>query len=279
MPRWAIWVAVLIIVFFIVLIIYSMYEPFEDVVIDAEKKIRRTVNEAQEKEKKAQEGEQLKKLLMFTYGMGLLNGKKREQHTQYPNYDAGGGRGGSGVRISEIPTSDNGCVYRDRSDYQDHRDYQDRTDHHTDRSDIRSDWTIAKGPICKQRNTFNVSKGERGTNEALRKIFNKEFYTTRPDFLKNPKTKRNLELDCYNHQLAFAVEYNGRQHYEYPNGFHKSKEEFLRQVERDKFKRKMCDKNGIFLLSIPWTVPIGEIEWYIRAKLPSTLKKYASDIQ
>jgi hypothetical protein len=31
----------------------------------------------------------------------------------------------------------------------------------------------------------------------------------RPDFLKNPATGRNLEIDCFNNQLKIGLEYQG----------------------------------------------------------------------
>ena len=50
----------------------------------------------------------------------------------------------------------------------------------------------------------------------------KKFPKVRPTFLRNPKTNRCLELDGYNKKLKLAFEYDGYQHYIYPNKFHKS---------------------------------------------------------
>jgi len=44
------------------------------------------------------------------------------------------------------------------------------------------------------------------------------------------------------HHILF--EYNGLQHYEYPNFFHKNKDEFKNQVIRDKLKKKLAIDNG-----------------------------------
>lgn len=79
------------------------------------------------------------------------------------------------------------------------------------------------------------------------------FRNIRPDFLKNPLTKRNLELDCYDPTSQIAVEYDGEQHYKYPNYFHKTESEFKKQQARDKIKDKLCIKNGIKLIRIPYT--------------------------
>jgi hypothetical protein len=98
-----------------------------------------------------------------------------------------------------------------------------------------------------------VSKPERECCEVMKELTGLQFYSTRPDFLKNIITGRNLELDCYNHDLRLAVEYNGIQHYRYPNKFHKSKEQFEKQLIRDDMKRLLCDRNGIYLITVPYT--------------------------
>jgi predicted metalloprotease len=48
-----------------------------------------------------------------------------------------------------------------------------------------------------------------------------KFTKTRPDFLKNPETNCNLELDGYNAEGKLAIEYQGKQHYEHVLHFHK----------------------------------------------------------
>src|SRR5690554_631360 len=75
-------------------------------------------------------------------------------------------------------------------------------------------------------------------------------YNKRPDFLKNPKTGRNLELDIYDPKRKIAIEYDGRQHREYVPHFHRNKQDHINQVHRDKLKKKLCNENGIKLISI-----------------------------
>ena len=112
------------------------------------------------------------------------------------------------------------------------------------------------------------SKGEKICKQVIEEICNKPFYTVRPDFLKNPETKRNLEIDCYNDECRLGVEYSGAQHFVYPNGFHKTKEEFNNQIRRDMFKVEQCDRNGIYLITVPYTVPHDKIREYIIERLP-----------
>jgi hypothetical protein len=87
--------------------------------------------------------------------------------------------------------------------------------------------------------------GKQICREYLEQYYGKSFEASRPDFLKYPLTGHNLELDGYNAELAIAFEYNGSQHYQYPNVFHKSEEEFEQQIQKDDFKRKACDEQGI----------------------------------
>jgi hypothetical protein len=91
-----------------------------------------------------------------------------------------------------------------------------------------------------------------------------KFVKTRPDFLRNPATGRNLELDLYCKDLNVAIEYNGRQHYQYVKFFHGSDEsKFARQKERDKFKKQACESAGITLVVVPYTVAKDDLYTYI----------------
>lgn len=112
------------------------------------------------------------------------------------------------------------------------------------------------------------SKGEEICCSVMEKIYGLPFYTVRPNFLKNPETGRNLEIDCYNPELKIGVEYNGKQHYVYPNFTGMTKEEFYNQLRRDRFKRESCDLNGVYLITVPYTVKHQDIENYIRERLP-----------
>jgi hypothetical protein len=47
-----------------------------------------------------------------------------------------------------------------------------------------------------------------------------------------------------------AVEYNGAQHYEYPNAFHATRQSFVEQRERDVLKHALCVANGARLIAI-----------------------------
>lgn len=110
----------------------------------------------------------------------------------------------------------------------------------------------------------NESKGEIQSKEMAKLIFGKDFTKVRPDFLNNAVTGHNLELDIYNEELKLAIEYNGRQHYDFVPFFHKNREAFLNQKYRDEIKRMKCKEHGIQLIEIPYTVKLEDIETYIR---------------
>lgn len=62
-----------------------------------------------------------------------------------------------------------------------------------------------------------------------------------------------LEFDGYNENKKLAIEYNGIQHYVYPNHWHKTEEDFIYQQKRDDRKRNYCQQQGIFLIEVPYT--------------------------
>ena len=113
------------------------------------------------------------------------------------------------------------------------------------------------------------SKGEIECRRVLEKLFKKPFPKARPDFMRNPVTSGpegdfNLELDCYNPELRLAVEYNGVQHYKYIPFMHgNNRAAFQNQKYRDYVKKDLCQKNGVKLIEVPYTVKIGDIENYI----------------
>ena len=111
----------------------------------------------------------------------------------------------------------------------------------------------------------NVSKGEAECRRVLQQIFRKPFNTSRPNFLRNPVTgdNFNLELDCFEEYLNLAVEYNGQQHYKFLPYFHKNKEAFRNQGYRDELKKRMCKDNKINLITVPYTIKIPDIEKYL----------------
>jgi len=112
------------------------------------------------------------------------------------------------------------------------------------------------------------SKGEFICRRVLESIYDKKFTNERPSFLRNTETDRLLEIDCYNEELKIGLEYNGIQHYNWPNFTNQTQEEFIKQLRRDEFKKKMCDEHGVYLITVPYYIPHEQIRKYIIDKLP-----------
>lgn len=117
-----------------------------------------------------------------------------------------------------------------------------------------------------ENGSSNDSLGEKECRRVLQKIFKgKPFIKIRPDFLRNPVTSgnHNLELDCYNAELRLACEYNGQQHYEYNSYFHRNRDHFQTQKYRDEMKKRICRDMGINFIEVPYTVKLQNIENYL----------------
>lgn len=113
-----------------------------------------------------------------------------------------------------------------------------------------------------------LSIGERCCGSFLTLLFpDHKFVKIRPTWLKNPETNRSLELDFFCEDLMIAVEYNGSQHYVYPNPFNKSEEEFINQQKRDKIKEGICKEKNICLIRVPYLVPYEKIPFAIYGAL------------
>lgn len=113
----------------------------------------------------------------------------------------------------------------------------------------------------------NESRGEIECRKYLETIFGVPFGKARPNFLRNPVTGNNLELDCFNEELRLGVEYNGQQHYKYKSFFHRNVDASTNQKYRDELKRRMCQENGINLIEVPYTIPLNDIGGYLQLKL------------
>jgi hypothetical protein len=118
--------------------------------------------------------------------------------------------------------------------------------------------------LIKNKKFFKDSIGETICREYIQYKLKKSFKKVRPDFLKNPVTGKNLEIDCFCQELNLGIEYNGKQHYEYTPKFHNNKQDFYSQKYRDYIKDILCEKNGINLIKVPWNIPHKKIPLYIQ---------------
>lgn len=105
--------------------------------------------------------------------------------------------------------------------------------------------------------------------QILEDLFGVNFPTTRKvEWLVNPHTGNKLELDCYNEKLKLALEYNGDQHYKFPNRYNQvDVDAFVNSVGRDHDKKALCKANGVYLIVVPYTVKRSSIKDYIYREL------------
>ena len=121
-----------------------------------------------------------------------------------------------------------------------------------------------KKPMIRE---VSESKGEVECRKFLETVFQVPFPKARPNFLKNPITGNNLEIDCFNETLRLGIEYNGKQHYSFTSFFHRNPEASLNQKYRNEIKRRLCHENGIILIEVPYTIKLHDIGTFLNLKL------------
>jgi len=127
--------------------------------------------------------------------------------------------------------------------------------------------TVKISNILKKKRKTIPKKHETRCRLIMENIFKAPFVSIRPDFLKYPKTGKNLELDVFNQDLMLALEYDGVHHRKYTEFFHKSEQDFIEQQERDRYKEEKCKELGITLIRVPDTVKYEDLEEYIKKEL------------
>ena len=95
-----------------------------------------------------------------------------------------------------------------------------------------------------------TSNFEINCRNILETIFAAKFPSCRPGWLRNPRTSRPLQLDCYNMELRLAFECDGVQH-KAPSFFNDNGKSLDDIKYRDKAKDELCDDHGVILLRIP----------------------------
>jgi hypothetical protein len=109
--------------------------------------------------------------------------------------------------------------------------------------------TIKKKYIRRLNKITYKGTGEENCRKIFEELTGYKFISVRPNFLKNPLTGYNLELDGYCEELKIAWEYQGIQHYE--EGYFGNDLKY--QQWKDEVKRLLCIREGIILITIPYT--------------------------
>ena len=112
-------------------------------------------------------------------------------------------------------------------------------------------------------------KYETECRRIFEQIYQRPFKKARPDWLKNPATRRNLEVDgiCESLQPAIAFEYQGAQHAKLTTPFHRSPADLLYQQQKDQLKLQRCLERNVTLIVIPHTVKFDQLDTFIRTEL------------
>lgn len=113
----------------------------------------------------------------------------------------------------------------------------------------------------------NKSKGEEMCARILANLLGIEFRTYRFDSIRFPETNQPLEIDCYNHEYKIGLEFNGPQHYEWPNWTGQSYEEHLAQTRRDHYKRMRCKELKIRLIEVHYETKKEDLRDFIKSEL------------
>lgn len=124
-------------------------------------------------------------------------------------------------------------------------------------------WTASLDNV-KNKNTWcpecKTNHGELITRGIFNILFNENFEKRRPTWLNG------LELDGYCEKLNLAFEYDGIQHFQFIEYFHKTQENFEKCLMRDKLKNILCKKRGVILIRIPFWIKYEDIKSYIVEK-------------
>jgi hypothetical protein len=100
---------------------------------------------------------------------------------------------------------------------------------------------------------------ETRTRKIFKQLFGLDFNKIRiKDVLIRQRIHGRLEYDGYatfyiaGRNVKVAFEYNGEQHYLYPNGFHNSYNQWLTVLSNDEQKVLLSQANDIILITIPY---------------------------
>ena len=99
------------------------------------------------------------------------------------------------------------------------------------------------------RNKSSGSKREQEVRDILRHLTpGEQWYSVRPNWLRNPYTNRKLELDLFSPTLNIACEVQGEHHF---TSRYIGKAEFEKQRKRDAIKRAIVRTRGVQMIEVP----------------------------
>lgn len=122
-------------------------------------------------------------------------------------------------------------------------------------------WSLIENYLFKKPKRRKLSKGEAFVKAWLDMnniSYVAQYHVTVP---RSIRPSRNCYIDFLvtKNKKKFAIEYNGRQHYEFVPRFHKSREDFNSQLVRDEYIKSWCNKKDITFIEIPYTWKTDQI--------------------
>jgi hypothetical protein len=116
---------------------------------------------------------------------------------------------------------------------------------------------------CFSKEVFNSTAEDefKGSEAYVRQLFAIAF--GRPFVKVRPKFLEGLELDGYCEELKMAFEYDGEQHFKFPNWFHKTQEAFQKLQADDAKKTLLCEQHGIRLHRVPYWVKFEALPEFV----------------
>lgn len=114
------------------------------------------------------------------------------------------------------------------------------------------------------------SKGEKLVYNWLKENkykFKEQYFVVLPEIARNTRCVF-IDFIVYVGDNVYAIEYNGRQHYEYTPYFHKNgQEDFEKQVRRDMVVEKWCKEKGYIFLEIPYYLSKDQVKEFLKIHL------------
>ena len=103
-------------------------------------------------------------------------------------------------------------------------------------------------------NTKYPIKGENGRSKFQHQIYLelKELYPHDIILEEVLVPDSRLRMDFVIPSVKLVIEVQGKQHEEFNTHFHKYREDFIRQQNRDQMKRDFCEINNLVLVEIPY---------------------------
>lgn len=111
------------------------------------------------------------------------------------------------------------------------------------------------------------SSGSKVLEKILVDIFSKENVVCEysEKWLINPQTKKRMYVDFFIKSINTAIEFDGKQHYEFIEFIHRNYKNFFWQVYRDRVKEKILLKHGIKTIRFKYDENLSNE--YVRNKL------------